>query len=63
MRGGGATGGAGGGGGGMEPVPVLADVSALHGVLATIAARHFRESSVREMDTLLSFLGAVKGRR
>ncbi|KAL5535086.1 hypothetical protein ACEPAF_3179 [Sanghuangporus sanghuang] len=39
--------GAGGVGGivGMEQVPVLADVSSLHGVLATIAARHFRESS------------------
>ncbi|KAL5534690.1 hypothetical protein ACEPAG_1154 [Sanghuangporus baumii] len=45
--------GAGGVGGiiGMEQVPVLADVSSLHGVLATIAARHFRESSATAVRT------------
>ncbi|EJD04452.1 uncharacterized protein FOMMEDRAFT_28148 [Fomitiporia mediterranea MF3/22] len=46
----------------LDQVPVLADVAAVHGVLAAIAARHFRESSVREVDTLASFMGAVKAR-
>lgn len=49
--------------GGMEQVPVLADIAELHNVLATIAQRHFRESSIREVDTLASFMGAVKTRR
>ncbi|KAI5120559.1 hypothetical protein M0805_000287 [Coniferiporia weirii] len=47
---------------GPEQTPVLADVGELHGVLAVIAQRHFRESSVREVDTLASFVSAVKAR-
>ncbi|KAH8120709.1 hypothetical protein DFH11DRAFT_85339 [Phellopilus nigrolimitatus] len=48
--------------GGLEQVPVLADVGELHGVLASIAQRHFKESSVREVDTLAMFLNAVKAK-
>ncbi len=29
-------------------MPVLADVEEIHGVLASIASRHFKESSVKE---------------
>lgn len=47
---------------GLDQVPVLADIGELHGVLATIAQRHFRDASVREVDTLSSFISAVKTR-
>ena len=48
---------------GVEPViPVLADVHEVHGVLAQVAQRHFREHSVREVDTLASFMCAVKAK-
>lgn len=44
--------------------PVLADVEELHGILASIAERHFRElSSINgreEVDTLASFMCAVE---
>lgn len=44
-------------------VPVLADVAELHGVLATIVERHFREmtanSDREEVDTLAAFMCAV----
>lgn len=44
--------------------PILADVDELHGVLAGIAERHFRElSSINgreEVDTLASFMCAVE---
>lgn len=44
--------------------PVLADVEELHGILAGIAERHFRElSSINgreEVDTLASFMCAVE---
>ena len=43
-------------------VPVLADVGEVHGTLAVIAERHFRESSVREVDTLATFMCAVKAK-
>lgn len=45
-----------------EQTPVLADVAELHGVLASIAQRHFRESGVKEVDVLAGFLGAVRAR-
>ncbi|KAH9486719.1 hypothetical protein JR316_0000784 [Psilocybe cubensis] len=45
-------------------VPVLADVQELHGVLATIVERHFREmnsiSGREEVDTLAAFMCAVE---
>lgn len=48
---------------GAEPiVPVLADVHEVHGMLAQVAQRHFREHSVREVDTLASFMCAVKAK-
>jgi len=52
-----------GGSGGVEQVPVLADVGEVHSVLASLAVRHFRESRVKEMDTLVSFVAAVKARK
>ncbi|KAI0077426.1 hypothetical protein K474DRAFT_1085867 [Panus rudis PR-1116 ss-1] len=42
--------------------PVLADVGEVHNVLATIAERHFREHAVKEMDTLTTFMCAVKAK-
>lgn len=45
-----------------EQAPVLADVAELHGVLATLAQRHFVESSVKEVDVLTGFMGAVRAR-
>ena len=48
---------------GVEPViPVLADVHEVHGMLAQVAQRHFREHPVREVDTLASFMCAVKAK-
>jgi len=47
---------------GVEQMPVLADVEEIHGVLASIASRHFKESSVKEADTLASFMCAVKAK-
>jgi len=46
----------------LEQTPVLNDVREMHGVLATLAARHFRETNVREVDTLAAFMCAVKAR-
>ncbi|OCH88980.1 hypothetical protein OBBRIDRAFT_794719 [Obba rivulosa] len=43
-------------------VPVLADVGEVHSALATLAQRHFREQPVREIDTIASFLCAVKAK-
>lgn len=44
--------------------PVLADIDELHGVLAGIAERHFREqpsiNGREEVDTLASFMCAVE---
>lgn len=48
--------------GGLDQIPVLADVGEIHSVLASIAQRHFKESSVKEVDTLASFMCAVKAR-
>jgi len=39
--------------------PILADVADVHGVLAGIAERHWRESTVREVDTLATFMSRV----
>jgi len=47
---------------GLEQVPVLADVGEIHNVLANIAQRHFKESMVKEVDTLASFMCAVKAK-
>ena len=43
-------------------MPVIADVSEIHGVLAQIAARHFHDYSVKEVDTLAAFMCAVKAK-
>jgi hypothetical protein len=44
--------------------PILADLEELHGVLAGIAERHFRElasiNGREEVDTLASFMCAVE---
>lgn len=47
---------------GLEQAPVLADVGEIHNVLANIAQRHFKESTVKEVDTLASFMCAVKAK-
>ncbi|KZT64020.1 hypothetical protein DAEQUDRAFT_770067 [Daedalea quercina L-15889] len=48
---------------GVEPVvPVLADRLEVHGALAQVAQRHFREHAVKEVDTLASFMCAVKAK-
>ncbi|KAH9920311.1 uncharacterized protein B0H18DRAFT_1024778 [Fomitopsis serialis] len=48
---------------GVEPVvPVLADVHEVHGVLAQVAQRHFREHTVKEVDALASFMYALKAK-
>ncbi|KLO11295.1 hypothetical protein SCHPADRAFT_906164 [Schizopora paradoxa] len=47
---------------GVEQMPLLADVQEIHGVLASVASRHFKESSVKEVDTLASFMCAVKAK-
>lgn len=44
--------------------PILADVEELHGVLASIVERHFRETTAingrEEVDTLAAFMCAVE---
>lgn len=42
--------------------PILADVGEVHKVLAQIAQRHFHEHQVKEVDTLASFMYAVKAK-
>ncbi|KDQ54968.1 hypothetical protein JAAARDRAFT_355789 [Jaapia argillacea MUCL 33604] len=42
--------------------PVLADIGEVHDVLAAIAQKHFREHVVKEVDTLASFMCAVKSK-
>ncbi|KAI0296662.1 hypothetical protein BC826DRAFT_224561 [Russula brevipes] len=41
--------------------PVLADVAEVQNVLASIAQRHFESQVVKEVDSLASFMCAVKG--
>jgi len=43
-------------------LPVLADVEDVHGMLAAVAQRHLREHMVPEVDTLASFMCAVKAK-
>lgn len=43
--------------------PILADVAEVHGVLAGIADRHWREYAVREVDTLATFMSRVAGEK
>ncbi|KZT08977.1 uncharacterized protein LAESUDRAFT_568472 [Laetiporus sulphureus 93-53] len=43
-------------------VPILADVDEVKDVLATIAQQHWQESSVKEVDTLATFMCAVKAK-
>lgn len=42
--------------------PILTDIQEFNDVLAAIAERHFRESNVKEVDTLASFMCAVKAK-
>ncbi|KAI0063135.1 hypothetical protein BV25DRAFT_1824684 [Artomyces pyxidatus] len=42
--------------------PVLADVEEVHAVLAGIAQRHFEAQVVKEVDSLASFMCAVKAK-
>jgi hypothetical protein len=48
--------------GGRVRTPVLADVAEVQSVLANIAQRHFESQVVKEVDSLASFMCAVKGR-
>ncbi|KAI9512309.1 hypothetical protein F5148DRAFT_1273768 [Russula earlei] len=47
---------------GRVRTPVLADVAEVQSVLAHIAQRHFEGQVVKEVDSLASFMCAVKGR-
>jgi Sin3 binding region of histone deacetylase complex subunit SAP30 len=47
---------------GRRRTPVLADVGEVQNVLARIAQRHFESQVVKEVDSLASFMCAVKGR-
>jgi hypothetical protein len=52
--------------GAASRTPILADIGEVHGVLATLATKHFAEMSAakeREMDTLVSFMSVVKAGR
>lgn len=42
--------------------PILADVHEFNDVLAAIAEKHFRETNVKEVDTLASFMCTVKAK-
>jgi hypothetical protein len=42
--------------------PVLADVGEVQNVLASIAQQHFESQIVKEVDSLASFMCAVKGK-
>ncbi|TCD71451.1 hypothetical protein EIP91_010157 [Steccherinum ochraceum] len=46
----------------LPAVPVLADVSEFHGMLAVVAERHFREHAVKEVETLTSFMYTLKAK-
>jgi hypothetical protein len=43
--------------------PILADVADVHGALAGIADRHFRAHTVREVDTLATFMSRISGEK
>jgi hypothetical protein len=47
---------------GRARTPVLADVAEVQSVLAGIAQRHFESQVVKEVDSLASFMCAVRGR-
>ncbi|KAL4244486.1 hypothetical protein ABKN59_009346 [Abortiporus biennis] len=40
--------------------PVYADIAEVHSVMATIAEKHFRNYGVKEVETLASFMTAVR---
>ncbi|KAI0809076.1 hypothetical protein BC629DRAFT_1086102 [Irpex lacteus] len=42
--------------------PVLSDVAEVHRTLAHVVERHFRDHAVKEVDTLASFMCAVKAK-
>lgn len=46
----------------LPAVPVLADVSEFHGMLAVVAERHFREHAVKEVETLTAFMYTLKAK-
>ena len=43
----------------MSQIPVLADVAEIKSMLALVAHRHFRETSVKEVETLAAFMQTV----
>ncbi|SRR6266436_5075556 len=47
---------------GQARTPVLADIAEVQTVLASIAQRHFESQVVKEDDSVVSFICAVKGR-
>ena len=42
--------------------PILTDVREFNQVLAAIAEKHFRETNVKEVDTLASFMCSIKAK-
>lgn len=46
----------------MRRTPIMSDVNEFNGVLADIAEKHFRETIVKEVDTLASFMCSVKAK-
>lgn len=42
--------------------PILADIAEFNEISATIVEKHFRESAVKEIDVLASFMCAVKAK-
>jgi hypothetical protein len=48
---------------GSTRIPILADVADVHAALAGIADRHFRTHTVREVDTLATFMSRISGEK
>ena len=45
--------------GGITQIPVLADVGEVKNMLALVVHRHFKETNVKEVETLAAFMQAV----
>ena len=43
----------------MSQIPVLADVAEIKNMLAQVAHRHFKGTSVKEVETLAAFMQTV----
>ena len=48
---------------GATRIPILADVADVHAALAGIADRHFRAHTVKEVDTLATFMSRITGEK